>query len=250
MVVKSVALLGAAVYTRDQQPGQDYSWYIKAGDLQLFDKIDEIYRLALRDVEGEAPKLAVIIKEQRIGLLIGDMPCQRIDHANRMIHETLYLEFDAVFQKNVLHAVAMLLLGPKNHYKRYEKHFTDYAEILFYNSSHATELVLKTVKLPIVSQQPDFYLTAIEPNKKLALFSNPENRNRCARYLIHSMHMNTHHFSFISTGRLSLDKCYQIAHQSEECILLTLSQEAQTEVNLQRSKLSFLFRQKMKFLVL
>ncbi|EDN65288.1 hypothetical protein BGP_6461 [Beggiatoa sp. PS] len=107
-------------------------------------------------------------------------------------------------------------------------------------------MVLKTVKLPIVSQQPDFSLIPIE-HQKLALFSTLENRNRCARYLIHSTHLNTHHFSFISTGRLSLDKCYQIAHQSEECILLTLSQEAQTEVNLQRSKLSFMLRQKMKF---
>jgi hypothetical protein len=246
MVVKSVALLGAAVHTRDQQPGQDYNWYIKAGELQLFDQADEIYRLALRDIEGEAPKLAVIIKEQRIGLLMGDMPCQRFDHVNRMIHETLYLEFDPQFQKNVLHAVAMLLLSPKNHYKRYEKHFTDYAEILFYNSSHATELVLKTIKLPIVSQQPDFSLPLIE-HKKIALFSNPENRNRCARYLVHSMHLNTYHFSFISTGRLSLDKCYQVAHQSEECILLTLSQEAEIDVNLQKSKLSFWLGQKMKF---
>ena len=236
MVIKSVVLAGTAVHTRDLD--QDYDWYIKAGSLHLFEQINEIYGIALRNVDDEVPKLAVIIEGQRIGFLIGNMPCQRLDHAKQMIRDTLYLEFDTQHQQNVLHAAAMLLLCPKNHYSDYEQHFIDYAEILFYNSSHTANLILKTVKLPVVSQQPNFTLEPLKESK-VALLSDENNKNRCARYLIHSIHKEDKiSFVFLSTGQLKLQKCQQIADKHDECIILTLSQEVTTEkANLKRSKL-------------
>jgi hypothetical protein len=237
MVVKPVILVGAAVYTRDQNPGQDYDWYIKAGSLHLFEQLNEIYSVALRGVNDEVPKFAVMIEGQRIGFLIGDMPCQRIAHTKHKIYDTLYLEFDTQYQQNVLHAAAMLLLCPKNLYSDYEQHFTDYAEILFYNSSHVANLILKTVKLPVVSQQPDFTLEPIKESK-LALFSDKDNRNRCARYLIHLAHReNRISFVFLSTGQINRQECQKIADKHDECIILTLSQEVAIEANLKRSKL-------------
>jgi len=211
MIVKSVALRGAAVHTRKKEPGQDYDWYVKAGHLQLFDKMDEIYRIALRDISAEVPKLAVILDEKSIGFLIGDMPCQRMDHSKRIIHDTLYLEFDLQYHPSVLHTAGVLLLCSKNAYQIHEKHFMAYAERL-----------LKRVKLPVVSKQPNFNLASIRA-EKLALFSDSVNRNRCARY-------------FVSTGRLKLEKCQQIADKSDECVLLTISSEVQSEINLKKNR--------------
>jgi len=234
MVVKSVALCGAAVHTRETQSGQDYDWYVKAGDMQLFDKIEEIYRIALRDISGEVPKLAVIIHEQRIGFLIGDMPSKRMDHGKRVIYDTLYLEFDLLFSRCVLHAAAVLLLCSKHAYQPHEQHFTLYAEEFFSNLPE-TQLLQKTVKLPIVNKQPNFNLAPIH-QKKLALFSDPINRNRCARHLIQFTPSGNSGFSFISTGRLKLEKCQKIAEKSQESLFLTLSSEVQSEINLNKGK--------------
>ncbi|RKZ41698.1 MAG: hypothetical protein DRQ49_04250 [Gammaproteobacteria bacterium] len=234
MIVKSVALRGAAVHTRKKEPGQDYDWYVKAGHLQLFDKMDEIYRIALRDISAEVPKLAVILDEKSIGFLIGDMPCQRMDHSKRIIHDTLYLEFDLQYHPSVLHTAGVLLLCSKNAYQIHEKHFMAYAERLLAHSP-STQLSLKRVKLPVVSKQPNFNLASIRA-EKLALFSDSVNRNRCARYLIHFKYRDNHRFSFVSTGRLKLEKCQQIADKSDECVLLTISSEVQSEINLKKNR--------------
>ncbi len=237
IVRKSVALRGTAVHTRDIKPGKDYDWYVKAGDLQLFDKMDEIYRIALRDVEGDAPKLAIIIDGQRIGLLIGDLPSKRVDHSQRVIHDTLYLEFDLQSHRTVLHTAAVLLLCSKNTYKQHEQHFTEYAEELFLHHSQEKELIFKTATLPVVSQQPNFNLPLIR-QEKLALFSDLVNRNRCARYLLYFTSRDNIRFSFVSTGRLNLEKCYQVADKNDECLLLTLSSEVPQEINLKKGKSS------------
>jgi len=236
MIVKSVALRGAAVHTRKTEPGQDYDWYVKAGHLQLFDKTNEIYRIALRDVSAEIPRLAVIIDGERIGFLIGDMPCQRIDHGKRIIHDTLYLEFDLQYHRSVLHTAGVLLLCSKNAYQIHEEHFMEYAEKLFAHSP-STQLSFKRVKLPVVNKQPNFNLAPIV-QEKLVLFSDTVNRNRCARYLIHFKYRDNRRFSFVSTGRLKLAKCQQIADKSDECVLLTLSSEIQSEVNLTKNRFS------------
>ncbi|RKZ93307.1 MAG: hypothetical protein DRR19_01575 [Candidatus Parabeggiatoa sp. nov. 1] len=237
MVVKPVVLLGAAVHTRNNKPGQDYDWFIKVGDMQLFENMDKIYRVALRDIGGEVPRLAVLIDGQRVGFLMGELPSPRMDHSNRVIYDTLYLEFDTQYQRSVLHAAAVLLLCSKNTYKPHEQHFTDYAEMLFQT---APGTHLPPIKLPVVHKQPNFNLEPIN-TKKLALFSNPENRNRCARYLINFDYKNNNTnntFSFVSTGRVSLEKCQQIADLNDECVLLTLSSEVQSEQNLKKGQLS------------
>jgi hypothetical protein len=243
IVRKSVALHGTAVHTRDIKPGKDYDWYVKAGDLQLFEQMDEIYRIALRDVEGDAPKLAIIIDGQRIGFLIGDLPSQRVDHSQRVIQDTLYLEFErqshqtVSCHRTVLHTAAVLLLCSKKTYKYHEQHFTQYAEELFLRHSQEKELVFKTATLPIVSQQPNFNLPLIR-QEKLALFSDLVNRNRCARYLLYFTERENIRFSFVSTGRLNIEKCYQVADKSDECLLLTLSSEVPQEINLKKGKSS------------
>ncbi len=233
MKVNQVIWEGVAVHTRDIKPGQDYGWQVQTGDTQLFKKIEEIHRLALRDIDGDAPVLAVLLDKKRVGFLIGELPSPRIDHSNRVIHNTLYLEFDKTYQQYVLPTVATLLQCSKNTYKPHAQHFSDYAEIFFENSPNRH---LKTVNLPDMCKQPSSDLKKIT-HGKLALFSNSENRNRCARYLMDfSSHNNC---TFISTGRLSLDKCQQVAKKSDECILLTLSSDVESEVELKKSLFSF-----------
>ncbi|MCK5719349.1 MAG: hypothetical protein KAH84_05280 [Thiomargarita sp.] len=236
MLVKPVNLCGVAVHTRNNQIGQDYNWYVKTGKLQLFDKMDEIFRLALRDVSGEMPKFAIITHGQHIGFLISDLPCERLDHSKRVIHNTLYLEFSAKNYKTVLNAAAMLLLTSQPAYNLHETHFTEYAEKLL-QATQKPAISLETIKLPIIAQQPNFKLPRIKP-EKVALFSNSINRNRCAHYLLHHYRRRNHHFIFVSTGRVSLEKCQQIAEKYDAGILLSLSSEVQPEVNLKVTNFS------------
>ena len=243
MVLKPVGLLGAAVYTRDREPGKDYDWYVKTGDLQLFTPMEAIQRLALRNLShNDIPKLAVLMERQRVGLLLAEMPSQRIDHSNRIIHDTLYLEFDSHYQRSVLHAVAVLLLASEPHYSTLETHFVDYAERLFYNASAASQPILTTITLPVVNQQPNFSLALITL-KKAALSANIENRNRCARYLINFEARQHGNFMLVSTDRLNLEKSYQLAQKASECLLLTLSTEIPNEVDLSKGRLSLALKQ-------
>ena len=246
MVLKQVGLLGAAVYTRALEPGKDYDWYIKTGDLQLFAPMEMIQRLSLRNISNNAiPKLAVLIERQRIGLLLAEMPSQRIDHSNRIIHDTFYLEFDGRHQRSVLHAVAVLLMASEQLYPILENHFVDYAERLFYNASAASQQILTTIALPVVNQQPNFNLALITL-KKTALFANIENRNRCARYLINFEARQHGNFVLVSTDRLNLEKSYQLAQKASECLLLTLSTEVPNEVDLSKGRLSLAIKQLVK----
>jgi hypothetical protein len=238
MVIKPIVLVGAAVHTRKIEPGQDYDWYVKKGELQLFDKFEEIHRVMLRDVGGEAPKLAVIVEEQRVGLLIGDMPSRRLDHSKRVIHDTLYLEFDTEYHRCVLHAAVILLLRPQNYYKPYRVYFTNYAERLF-SYEQTTPLILKTVKLPSTNKARD--LKPIKA-KKLVLFSNSKNRYRCARQLVNFVYRGNGRFCFVSTGRANLERCQKVADQTDECVLLTLSSEVDSEVNLRKGRFSGLLK--------
>jgi len=233
MVIKPVVLIGAALHTRKFEHGQDYDWYVKKGELQLFDQMEEIHRVMLRDVGGEAPRLAVIIEEQRVGFMIGELPCpRRKDHAKRVIHNTLYFEFDTEYYRSVLHAVVILLLRPQNYYKPYKQYFSNYAERLF-SYSEMPEFILKTVKLPSANQAN--LINSIQGDKWV-LFSNAKNRYRCARQLVDFVYRGEDHFCFVSTGRVNLEKCQKIAKQSDECILLTLSSEVESEVNLKKER--------------
>lgn len=235
MLIKPVNLLGAAVHTRGIEPGQDYDWYVTAGDMQLFKNMTEIYRLMLRDVSGDVPRLAVIIIGQRIGFLMADMPSQRLDHGKRVIYDSLYLEFATQEQQTVLQAVAVLLLGFPNTYPAHEQHFMEYAEKLW-NNSQTTPLIFTTVKLPGLNILPplDFPLLTLE---KVVLFSDAVNQKRCAHHLICLASGDNNYFFLISTGRVNLEKCQQLADKTNKCVLLTLSEGMEgTEMNLKKGR--------------
>jgi hypothetical protein len=242
MKIKSVQVQGVAVHTRAVESGKDYDWYFKRGQLQLFEKIDQLYRLALRDIGGEEiPKLALIIESSYIGFLITDLPTPRFDHANRVIYDTLYLEFDQQWQQDILSTLATLLLCSKNTYLPHQQHFMEYAEMLL---MVAAEQSIAAITLPVLDKQPDSTLTPIT-QEKLVLFSNLVNRHRCATYLkdlkIFSLKSG---FMFLSTGRLNLKKCRTIADTSEQCLILTLSSEVVHEINLASKPLGKLDRLK------
>lgn len=242
MVVKPVVLVGAAVHTRQFEAGKDYDWYVKKGDLHLFEKMDEIYRVMLRDVGGEAPRVAVIIDELRVGFMIGELPSPRRDHGKRVIYDTLYLELSSEFHRNVLHAAVILLIRSKNYYRHYRQYFTCYAERLFSYSQKRIEVILKTVKLPSADKSTD--LKPIE-GEKLVFFSNPKNRYRCARQLVSLEYRGSGCFCFVSTGRVNLEKCQNVAEQCDFGFLLTLSSEVVSEVNLKKGLFSR-FLQRLK----
>lgn len=230
MKIKSLQVQGAAVHTRAVETGKDYDWYLKRGQLQLFDKINQFYRLALRDIGGEEiPKLALMIESSRIGFLITDLPTPRFDHANRVIYDTLYLEFDKQLHQDLLSAIATFLLCSPNTYLLHQQHLMEYAEMLLIATA---EQSMTAITLPGLSKLPDSTLSPIT-QEKLVLFSSLLNRHRCATYLI-NLEMATLKpgFIFLSSGRLNLHKCQAIAETSEQCLILTLSTEVSHEVDL------------------
>jgi len=230
MKSQSLQLQGAAVHTRAVETGKDYAWYVKRGKLQLFNKINQLYRLALRDIGGEEiAKFALVIDSSQIGILIADLPTSRYDHANRIIYDTLYLEFDQQQHQTILPAIATLLLSTPNTYLTHQQYLMEYAENLWLTT---TEQPINTMTLPILSKQPDLTLTPIT-QEKLVLYSNLRNRHRCATYLINlKITTLTNGFFLLSTGRLNLTKCQTIAQTSEQCLILTLSTEIAHEINL------------------
>ncbi len=230
MKVKQVNWQGAAVHTREIDPRKDYDWIVKQGELQLFEQMEYMHRVALRDAGGEAPILALLLEDQAVGLLIGDLPSSRLDHGNRVIYNTLYLEFDKEEQENILESITSLLLCSQKTYKPHQQHFSDYAETLYAQEAE------KTVILPSLYKQADLSLSPIQSNK-LILPSTPVNRNRCARYLMDfEPSTENGHFYLISTGRVSLEKCEEIAELSEDMLLLTLSSEVESEIDFNKGK--------------
>ncbi len=231
MKIQQAILQGAAVHTRGLRPGEDYKWAVTTGELLLFDKIDHIHRLSLRDVGGEVPLFCVILEQKRVGLLMGDLASSRIDHSGRVIYNTLYLEFEETYQRYVLEAVASLLLCSKNTYIPHAQHFNHYAEMLL------DKTPLATINLPAMYKQPDSQFKKIT-SEKMILCSNIENLNRSASYLnTFKPHANKNFF-FISTGRVGLVKCQQVVKNFQQCLMLTLSSEVVSDVELKKGGLS------------
>jgi hypothetical protein len=223
--------VGVAVHTRGVKRGEDYGWYVKAGDTQLFEPMEEIHRLVLRDVGGKTPKLAVLLKQDRLGFLIGNMPSQRWDHAPRIINDTLYLEFNQEYDC-VLEAVANLLVCSADEYKKYEQDLTNYAERLYDNSS-----VEKFDEIEWASGKN--LPSPIKPDKlALALPYNDNSCKRCGGYLIEAAIRGVSSFCFVSTGGVSLEKCQQLANKmSVGCVILTESSEVGEEIDLKKRDL-------------
>lgn len=232
MKVKPVNWQGAAVHTREIDPRKDYDWIVKEGELQLFEQMEYMHRVALRDAGGEAPILALLLEEQAVGLLIGDLPSSRLDHGNRVIYNTLYLEFDKSEQESILESITSFLLCTQKTYKPHQQHFSDYAEALYAKEAENEN----TVRLPGLYKQPNVLLSPIKSNK-LILPSTEVNRHRCARYLMDfEQSTEDSHFYLISTGRVSLEKCEEIAELSEAMLLLTLSSEVESEIDFNKDK--------------
>ncbi|OQX04141.1 MAG: hypothetical protein BWK80_54185 [Desulfobacteraceae bacterium IS3] len=101
---------GIAVHTRDIERGKDYGWHVRKGDLWLFKQIEDIYRIALRDTGGETRKSALLNAERRVGIMLCDMPSERIDHGNRIIYDTLYAEFEEISKADILEYASGLLV--------------------------------------------------------------------------------------------------------------------------------------------
>ncbi|HDN27221.1 MAG TPA: hypothetical protein ENG03_09035 [Thioploca sp.] len=228
---KKILPIGAAVHTRGVKRGEDYGWYVRVGDTPLFDKIEDIHRVALRDVEGNTPRLAVLVEQQHVGFLIGNMQSQRLDHAQRIINDTLYLEFD-IDQFMVVKAAAILLVCSEDDYKKYEHDLTEYAEALYqkYLEASLSFNALADIEWPV-----DEHLEPIKPAKlALALPINDSTCKQCAGYLVDAANREVSSFCVVSTGRVNLDKCQQIAKISDGCIVLTQSSEVGQEIVLKK----------------
>lgn len=237
---------GASVHTRDIARGMDYGWYVKKGDLWLYNHHTEnIYRTALRDTSGDTRKFALVIAENRPGLLLCDIASDRIDHGNRIVYDTLYMEFDGVEKTNLLEYGAWLLTCPDADYETVEKETVKYAEQLYLNQenseSREDEYSLSLFQSTVESEK--FSGKHAIAYKGHADFPNDPNVRKCAAYLRwvakepRRFFENGNSFVFISTGRVGKEKCRQLADLYDTCLILTMSTEIDDRLSLQANPL-------------
>ena len=119
----------------------------------------------------------------------------------------------------------------KNTYIPHEQHFSHYAEMLL------QEKQISLIKLPDMSQQADAALAKITADK-LIVYSNADNLKRCAHYLTQFTSEAKKCFYFISTGRVSLDKCKKLVKKIDQCLILTLSSDVESDIDLKKGGLS------------
>jgi hypothetical protein len=237
---------GIAVHTRDIERGKDYGWYVRKGDLWLFKPIEDIYRVALRDTSGETRKLALLNAEKRVGIMLCDMPSERIDHGNRIIYDTLYAEFEEVSRADILEYASALLVCAAEEYENIRGYATEYAEKLYQEPESELE------KYSFSS--PDTPVTETTSKAKLSgkriLPSLPENFQRCSAYLKSAVIQKNASFVFISTGRVGMERCRQVADKYDQCLILTMSSEIKSEVNLKDifSALNSLFERGKRYI--
>lgn len=261
--------VGVALYTRGSQHGEDYAWYLQMENLRLFNMIEELHRLALRDIDGEVPLLAVLVMSEGIGLIVAKMPSSRQDHGSRLIANTLYLEFDKKDQAKVLTTVATLLASSPAEYEQHQQHFSQYAEKSyrlgqdFLKNLPLAVKDLVGVKLTIgenlthfnvVLERTDLYQTYLDflqsttlpvkddldnenislvPQDKLALPYQESSVKKCVSLLLNVANQpEINSWCLVSTGRMGLEKCYQVADKFDQCLILTQSFEVSEELEL------------------
>jgi len=227
---------GSALHTAGEKLDQEYAWYVEGGNLELLDRMKIIHRALLRDVGGESPRLALLLQEQRIGFLIGDMPSPRRDYyGNRILYNTLYLEFKK--KPEILNYFASLLRCSTEEYDRAKKAFTDFSEWLYKQEKYPSP------DLPALEEIDIQDHVKIESGKKWALYNNETNRRRCAAYLLHEVTRNNT-ICCVVTGRVSVERCQRAVEEHNTIgmfLILTLASEMEkkSEISLKNIKRFF-----------
>lgn len=229
-----------ALHTAFKAQDKDYNWYIRGGKSLFLEKEMKAAHYALiRDRKGDAPRIIVIVHTERIALLVGTMRTERRDYVNGTIYDTLYLEFDSKDRRDVLSSAATLLAAydqdnEHQEYQQYEKFFLDYAETLAEMGENASFSTPPPIDLPIYAELSvdscDFRYSEV------AMFSTPESRKKCARYLkwLSEQEKLSALVIVVSTGRIGKDDLqkYAKAHTKNDLIILTLSDTVSGEIDL------------------
>jgi hypothetical protein len=200
---------------------------MKEGQTPLFKIMTAIHRTLLRDVGGEPPRLALLLQQQRVGFYIGDMSSPRRDHyGNRVIYDSLYLEFTTDDRESVLNYFAQLLLCSPAQYQQIEQSFIACAEWL--NNKQNRERLPEFAEIEELSQGS---VEKIEPGQ-WALYNNAINRQRCAAYLHETAKSKINNLCCVVTGRVNLERCQQIIielNQMQSVVILTSSSEVKEQ---------------------
>lgn len=231
--------MGIALLTAFKESDKDYNWYIEVGQPVLLTEMKSLHYAMISDRNGDAPYLAVIVKSQRIGMLVGKMRTKRRDYVNRELHDTLYLEFALQDRQAVLSSVATLLAtydqdDAHQEYEQYERYFLDYAEALVEQGENISIPTPPPIGLPMYANMASDNCTF--DYSEVAIFSTPDSRRKCARYLKKLAEEGELPKSVrvVSTGRVSKDDLQKYAntYTSGELIVLTLSDSIKGEEDL------------------
>ena len=273
MTNQKILPVGAAVHTRGCRRGEDYGWYVKIGCLNLFSIVEELYRVGLREIEGQLP-IIVLYRNGGVGFLIAHVKTEREDFESRLINDALYLEFSGEERDTVFKMVAMLLTCSSERYEQYRYYFGKYAEELYRLSQNffqqslplsligiklllnekgsvahidarldgnLTELYgqyqtfLQTTTVPIMERSPDVSDT-IEWDKFHAFIYGKDMCQKCASYLFGFTYAES--LCFISTGLgMTLKKFQQLKLTEivDKYIVLTESSKLIEEIEENKS---------------
>jgi len=237
-----------ALHTRDRE--RDYHWYCKAGEPRLAEKLRELHRDLLADLDAKpaAPATFLLLEEhRRLGLIVANLKTSRTDHMNTRLYDTLLLEFDDKQRSAVYRLAAGLLLDPSS--SAIQQRCLEYAEARF-EQKDAPELAPLSVPLPTQSggsPYPPVYSHA-------ALRANPENCRRLATLLEHAADNGDYLGSsvlIVCTGFAGKDRLQRFVPQAGRLIVLSRSSSLpeEAEVDLTPAAAEKKNQQKRKVLV-
>ncbi len=209
---------GAALFTRKENQGFDYGWYVQIGITQLQEMAKAIYSETLcRDVIGNSDSVSfsVIQHGQQIGLLIADMLTSRRDFSGRPILTTLYVEFKASDRRAILSAATTLL-------KEELDLFLAYAEDLFTHSPSQPD----PIQLPQITLSSVPMGSVNSLVRRGLVYSPITERCQYADFLAKL----PAEFCFVSTGHVSSSQYETLATHLDNRIRLLVLTLTETEI--------------------
>jgi len=217
-----------AIFTRFQQRGMDYDWYIKEGDLKLFKQIESIYYHALSDVKGDFAKCIVLVKKQTLGFLIAGLPAKRKDHHGRNISEALYIELDIASLSDIYLLLSNVAVKEFNYYLEIETIFSAYLNPFLLKYAKKTTKIPDSIKIPIKGNLK-FQADLDETN--VVLYANKYNYQRALNYF-KQLPPQEMLFCLLFAGELNLKQCKKIENETGNVIILSFTQELLKDVYL------------------
>ena len=128
--------IGMRVFTRTAR--EDYAWYPPVGRCELIIDLERLHRALVADQSADPSVFVLFGRRPRIGLIVGELLTDRMDHARTRIRNIFYVEGDQLQQPSLFRLAAELLGPSANEFKQA---LISYSERLGTESAAATNAI-------------------------------------------------------------------------------------------------------------